>query len=258
MRLFCILFVVCLAPRLSAQGRVKEYLTDSGRTVVRYFVSGQVSTMEWMDKDDRWGRSLAFKKDGSILVDHATRRIAAHASVHFEYHRNGAVSKCEISDAPDAGIQWYRSTTTFNDRGDRTDFWEEGHDDRGLLPRPDMRLEQPAVLVPPVPRIDEEPHLFVNEVYVVNKTKWPCAVAVTAIHASPALKDSSYVLLPGDSVHVGSYTIGAMFGAPETQMVLKARRSNKKRPLQFGPALARDVAPERRAYALHILARYAR
>ena len=107
---------------LHGQGRVRIIETDSGRVVQHYFTTGQVSTREWTDKDGRFGRSRAFKRDGTIIVDHHTRRIAGHASVHFQYHPNGAVSKAEFSDAPDAGIQWYESITTFDDQGNRTGF----------------------------------------------------------------------------------------------------------------------------------------
>lgn len=248
------MLVLALLPLTSAaQGREKVLHTDSGRVVLHYFTSGGVSTREWTDKDERWGRSWAYKRDGSVIVDRHTRRIAGHASVHFAYHANGAISKAEYSDAPDAGIQWYQSTTTFDDQGNRTGFSEQGHDGHGLLPRPDLLTEEPSVVVPTKPVVVEEQRLFVNEMLVVNSTKWPCVVHVKPTHASPALPEGDLKLLPGDTLRVGSYTMGEVFAEPEGHVMLTADRVNKRgrkvgvldvlylQQLQISPDLRRHV-----------------
>ncbi len=42
------------------------------------------------------------------------RRYAGHSSAWTEYYRNGQVRKLELSNAPDAGIQYYKETIFFD------------------------------------------------------------------------------------------------------------------------------------------------
>lgn len=258
MRASLLLLLVLSGTVIRAQGRVRTVETDSGRVVLHYFTTGQPSTVEWTDKDGRFGRSRAFKRDGTVIVDHHTRRIAGHASVHFEYHPNGAVSKAEFSDAPDAGIQWYRSTTTFDDQGDRTGFSEQGHDDLHVIPRPGTTFTAPVEPVGPTEDPVREPEvaicqkLFVNEVFVVNATRHAARVRVKVTHPSPALGPAAHTLAPGDTVCLGTYTIGETFEGPENHLAVEAMRvmRNRKRPTASGELRTYEaqVSPEHRRY----------
>ncbi len=218
MRLLFLLLLVSIGSLLRAQGRERTFKTDTGTVVVHYFTNGKVSTKAWMDKDDRWGRSWAYGQDGSVIAEFNTRRFAGHSSVHFEYHPNGAVSKVEFSSAPDAGIQWYRSTTTFDEHGHRTGFWEQGHDDLGTIPRPGRPSEQEQVTAIPDP-IPEQ-RLFVNEVLIVNKTGSSALVRCTPTHPSPAFPAKDHLIQAGDSLSVGRYTVGEQFAPPAGQVEL--------------------------------------
>lgn len=245
---------------LRAQGRVRTVETDSGRVVLHYFTTGQPSTVEWTDKDGRFGRSRALKRDGTVIVDHHTRRIAGHASVHFEYHPNGAVSKAEFSDAPDAGIQWYRSTTTFDDQGNRTGFSEQGHDDLHHIPSPGTTFTPPAEPFGPTEepvRVEEVAicqKLFVNEVFVVNATRQAAKARVQVANPSPALGPSEHTLAPGDTLRLGTYSVGQAFEAPEKHVTLEVRRvlRNRKRVAAVGALRTEhaQVTPEHRRYFL--------
>jgi hypothetical protein len=242
---------------LSAQGREKVLNTDTGRVVLHYFTSGQVSTRTWMDKDDRWGRTWAYKRDGSVIVEHQTRRIAGHASVHFEYHANGAISKAEYSDAPDGGIQWYRSTTTFDENGNKTGFTEQGHDNDGLIPRPDMRfVEKPQVVGPQKP-VAECQKLYVNEVLVVNSTKWRCTVKVEPKQPSPALPAGTFTLQPGDTLRAGTFTMGETCVDPTNHVTLTVQRAKSKGikpgPMEVPLLQQQQVSKEHRQYIYHAL-----
>lgn len=240
------LLLLLHAAAAAAQPKERTFSTDTGTVVVRYFASGQVSTKEWRDKDDRWGRSWAYAKNGAVIFEGQTRRFAGHASVRFSYHPNGAVSKAETSDAPDGGIQWYRSTTIFDEEGNRTGFWEQGHDDYGPLPRPTM----PPRTFPPSPSDPRAPgqpghvepslppcqRLFINEVFLVNATRQAGKAKVKALHPSPALKDGDHTLAPGDTVRLGSYSMGEAFAPPEKQLSVEVRRAlrNKRRVTALG------------------------
>jgi hypothetical protein len=205
-----------------------------------------VSTKEWRDKADRFGRSWAYKRDGSVIFEGGTRRIGGHASVHFSYYPSGAVSKVETSDAPDGGIQWYRSTTTFDEQGNRTSFSEQGHDDRGIIPNPGTWLEpRPSEPIAPArqPAAVSEQRLFVNEVFVVNGTRQAAKVHAAATHPSPALSDSDHTLAPGDTVRLGAYTLGEAFPPPAGHLTLDARRAvrNRSRNGAIGVIKAMEV-----------------
>ena len=221
---------------MRAQGRVRTVETDSGRVVQHYFTTGQVSTEEWTDKDGRFGRSRAYTRSGAVLVDHHTRRIAGHASVHFEYHPNGAVSRSEFSDAPDAGIQWYRSTTTFDDQGNRTGFSEQGHDDLHMIPSPGTTFTAPVEPFGPTEEPVREPEvaicqkLFVNEVFLVNPTKWTCQVHVLVQDPSPGLLGGTFTIGPRDTLRIGSYTVGEQFDVPVRHVQVAVSRKKRKGP----------------------------
>ncbi|MBL7981231.1 MAG: hypothetical protein JNL52_05415 [Flavobacteriales bacterium] len=252
MSLLCLLSV----PAMAQLGR-KELRTDTGLVVLHHFRTGQVSTKEWRDPDDRFGRSIAYDSAGREIFSYHTRRIGGHASVYFSYHPNGAVSKAEVSDAPDAGIQWYRSTTTFDDKGNRTGFWEEGRDNYGPLHSPSrwvLQEEAPTVVtVPPKPAVVECQKLFVNEVYLVNATRQAGKATVKALRPSPALKDSEHTLAPGDTVRLGTYSVGERFIEPDTELTVDVRRAlrNRRKPAAVGVVRTDSVqvnAEQRRYY----------
>ena len=244
MRLSTTLLVALSTLSLSAQIGRKELHTDSGLVILHHFMNGDVSTKEWRDKDERFGRSIAYDRGGREIFSFHTRRIGGHASVHFSYHPNGAVSKAEVSDAPDAGIQWYRSTTTFDDQGNQTGFWKESHEDLMHL-RIDPDTEQrPAAFCQ---------KLFTNEVFLVNATRQAGKATVKVRSPSPALKDSEHTLAPGDTVRLGSYSVGERFAAPETELTVDVRRvlRNRKRPSAQGQVRTNEVvvnAEHRRYY----------
>ena len=244
MRLSITLFVALSTLTLSAQISRKELHTDSGLVVLHHFMNGGVSTKEWRDKDERFGLTTAYDHTGKEIFRYGTRRIGGHASVHFSYHPNGAVSKAEASDAPDAGIQWYRSTTTFDDQGNQTGFWEQSHEDLTTL-----RFHTG----PDEPVLAYCQKLFTNEVFLVNATRQAGKATVKVRSPSPALKDSEHTLAPGDTVRLGTYSVGERFAAPDTELTVDVRRllRNRKRPAAHGQMRTTEVvvgAEHRRYY----------
>ncbi|MEO8587756.1 MAG: hypothetical protein ABI432_00150 [Flavobacteriales bacterium] len=258
MRLFILSTCLVCVSALHAQGRERTLKTDSGTVVLHYFTDGKVSTREWMDTDDRWGRSWAYDHTGKELINYQTRRIGGHASVNFSYHPNGAISKAEISDAPDGGIQWYRSTTTFDEHGIQTGFTEQGHDNYGPIPGPGVRVtQQPGVTEPYRQEVVREQHMFVNEVFVVNSTKWACVVTATTKQPSPALTGGTYTLQPGDTLRIGAFSMGEVFEDPAKHMTLLAQRPNgngkKRSPMEVLLLEQKQAGPEHRKYFYHAL-----
>ena len=238
---------------LNAQGREKILNTDSGRVVLHYFNTGKLSTKEWTDKDDRWGRSCAYDKSGKEIFSYQTRKIGGHASAHFSYHPNGAVSKIEVSDAPDGGIQWYRSTTTYDEQGAQTGFSEQGHDNDGPIPGPSVRVTTvPQVTEPPKQEVVYEQHLFMTQVFVVNASKYICRMEAVAKHPSPAMQGGNYTMAPGDTLHIGAYTTGEVYEEAAKHVTITAKRASRKPKKQVAFHVLREdvnaVVPETRNY----------
>ena len=86
--------------------------------------NGKISTEEKWDLDKRFGSIRAFSNQGKELFFHYLRSVGGHASASLEYFPNGQVSKVHFSDAPDGGIQFYNSTTKFDESGNQTEFYE--------------------------------------------------------------------------------------------------------------------------------------
>lgn len=118
---------------LWAQGTEKTATTDTGTVTLHFFAGGGTSTKAWTDTTGRWGRCWAYNKHGAVIYEQQTRNVGGHATVWFRYHPNGGISRAEYSTMPDGGIQWYRSTTTFDTAGNQTGFWEEGRDNQGPM-----------------------------------------------------------------------------------------------------------------------------
>lgn len=208
MRPLTLPLAILLASTLTAQPKPRIVVTDTGTVVLHEFTTGQLSTKEWRDQDDHWGRSWAYKKTGEVIFEGQTRRIAGHASVQFSYHPNGAVSKVETSDAPDGGIQWHKSTTTFDEQGNRTGFFEQGQDHYGPIPRVTVQPARLPTEKPNKQETPEEQHMFVNEVFVVNPTNAAVRVVATPKHPSPAMPGGNWTMAPGDTIRIGSYSMG--------------------------------------------------
>jgi hypothetical protein len=259
MRLFLPLLLVLLPFVVHGQFGRKELRTDTGLVVLHHFKTGEVSTMEWMDVAERFGLATAYDRSGKEIFRFGTRRIGGHASVHFSYHPNGAISKAESSDAPDAGIQWYRSTTTFDDQGDQTGFWKDSHEDLISPSGPFTLREQPSSPVVTPPKQAEVmacQRLFLNEVFVVNGSSWPVEITVEPRDPSPALQGSKFVLPAGESKLVGTYSVGETFVSPVQRMKVTGRVTNKRgKQRQVGVLMMEDrqVDPQRKAWFYHVM-----
>lgn len=212
--------VACLAAiALHAQGPVEIVKNDSGTFVLHRFTTGELSTKEWTDANNRWGHSWAYDREGHVIHQQQTRQFAGHASVDFSYHPNGAVSRAAYSTMPDGGIQWYKSTTTFDEAGKQTGFSEQGQGNDGPVP-PDIPWPARPASYPQ--EIVREQRLFTNEYFVVNAFRKPVRISVQPNQPSPLARDLDATLLKGDTLRGGSYTLGELRADPRTQVTVGA------------------------------------
>lgn len=97
------------------------------------FPNGKTSTIAVI-KDNREGYAKAFNFKGEEIYHRSIRRFAGHASVTFHHYPSGMVKKADYSSHPDAGIQWYRTYTYFDENGKVTAEYEDNWDTRVTVP----------------------------------------------------------------------------------------------------------------------------
>lgn len=136
--IFLLLFIFVQSPTLFAQLSCKTVKQSNGSTMKKCFhKNGKVSTIETWDKDKRRGTLKGFNKLGKELFSHDLRQSGGYASAQMTYFPNGQVKSIYYSDAPDGGIQYYNSTTQFDESGNQISFDESSNVD-------DLHLKIPA------------------------------------------------------------------------------------------------------------------
>lgn len=90
--------------------------------------SKKTSTSHCYSENKYEGKAIAYNLKGEKIGEWSLSRMHMLSSVHFTFHENGAVAKAEFSSHPDAGIQWYKSYTTYDENGVQTGFTELSDD----------------------------------------------------------------------------------------------------------------------------------
>lgn len=91
-------------------------------TATCYHKNGKPSSIQIWDKLHRTGTMKCYTNTGKEIINYGLRHFAGHASVYLDYYANGQIKKAEYSEAPDAGIQFYRNVYKFDEAGNQTDF----------------------------------------------------------------------------------------------------------------------------------------
>ena len=125
MKFILLLFVNLTVGSAFAQLKCREVkFSDDSSQKKCFHQNGSVSIVETWDKEHRSGSVRGYNAEGKELFFHNLRTYGGHASVQLEYFPNGQVYKIYFSDAPDGGIQYYNSTTLYDEKGNQTDFSE--------------------------------------------------------------------------------------------------------------------------------------
>jgi hypothetical protein len=201
---------------------VSSYCRDYPKCKCSYFKNGKIATSQCYDNDDRWGRAKAFDSKGKEIYDRELRRIAGHSSVNFSFYPSGAVSKAEWSSAPDAGIQWYRTTTYFSEEGKITGEVHNNYDDGPgkMAPQKPGYVTTPKT-VPAKPEPKPEPSttiecavIYSSEFWFHNTTSYSVVVTATRKH----IKSETYIvtLRPRRRMKVGQMIGAQQFNDPAT------------------------------------------
>lgn len=145
-------------------GQIKDGCTYT------YFTDKKVSTQRCENTDGFQGKTTAYNQKGEVIGEWIISRTAMIAGVHFSFHSNGGVHKAEYSSHPDAGIQWYRSTTTYDENGNKIDFFEQSHDDHLKLFEPSRPVVQIDTIVKEKPVKFEIPSDHISELWMDNRS----------------------------------------------------------------------------------------
>lgn len=167
-------FLILLQSLLaSAQLKCKTTNQSDGSTIKQCFhQNGQISTLESWDKDKRFGTIKGYTNQGKELFSHGLRNVGGHASVSLTYFPNGQLEKVYFSDAPDGGIQFYNSTTRFDEKGNQTEFSETKypHELELEIQIPDtVKRRKPLVEINQV--LDQKKPKKQIQLIIENKTK---------------------------------------------------------------------------------------
>lgn len=176
----------------------------------------KVSSTHCYDKDNRWGRARAFNRLGQQIYERDLRRIAGHSTVEFTYYETGAVKTASYSSAPDAGIQWYRSFTTFSEDGKVTSETHDDYDDRPqVLYRHHPGEHIPQKPTTPAPRkttVAECAVIYTSEFWFTNYT--PHTVVVTATGKYNKSVTFTLSLHPRETLKCGQLILAQQFDDP--------------------------------------------
>ena len=182
------------------------------------YANGKHSAYSWMLKSTGNGKATCWDPQGKVMFDSEISRNHGHHSVHFQHHPNKVVSKIEESSAPDAGIQWYKSTYYYDDKGIKTGEYHQSHE--GLT---HLKPEQEYVV--PVQKTIKCAGVYSNETWFINQTEFTLIASCTARNET-----KTDTLLSGDTVKIGNMIQAQFFEDPSKTAIFKAvpLKNNKR------------------------------
>lgn len=206
-----------------------------------------VSTSLCYDKDNRWGKARAYNRKGELIYERELRRVAGHSSVQFTYYESGAVKTASWSSAPDAGIQWYKSYTTFSEDGKITGETSDSYEGPATHINPlQPPTQKPVVKTPPAkpaPATMECAVIYSSEFWFTNYT--PHTVVITATRKYNKSETYTLSLHPKETLKAGQLILAQQFDDPSKTFdfsVVPLKAGGKKQRLIILPS--EDRQPE--------------
>ncbi len=224
-----------------------------------FFESGYVSTMRCMNSDGYSYTTSAYNEEGQVIDTWQESRMHVLSSVIFTFHPNGGIAKAVYSSHPDGGIQWYRSTSEYNQQGVRVDFTEESSGDNGyehqtIVPHPKLNQDK-SVNAP-----SEEMQcavIYTSELWMDNQSGRNVYLKVRSLSISN--DQSQWILLKkGEAKKVGEQIQAQFFESPLNRYSIEIYNRRKKRikSIQWSvkPTIHDDSAAEhRRRYTYELI-----
>lgn len=171
----------------------------------------------------RWGEAIAYDRNGKKIHEWSLRKVAGHASVTFSYYPDGGVKKAYWSSAPDGGIQWYKTTTYFEEDGTVSKELEDKHDRLGGSGIVQLRPRRKPVVKQ---EVAECATIYSSEFWFENTTKRTVVIKVSHRHRSNEVKE---IVLHPKETKKGGYIIEAeRFLSPEAYYDFSCAPQNKR------------------------------
>jgi hypothetical protein len=134
-QLFSLAWVLAVGCPLLAQVQLHPARVQRGDTVLHTYADGHVSVriLPWQEYTQQ---VILYAPDGTEThrFENSRMHLLSHTDLYF--HPNGAVREAHTRSHPDAGIQRYSSTYTFDTRNR---LLTETHEDENNLLRPTLR-----------------------------------------------------------------------------------------------------------------------
>ncbi len=223
---------------------------DGGTKKICLHKNGIISTSETWDKDRHSGSIVAYNNKSEELFNHSLRNFGGHASVSIDYYPNGQVSKIYFSDAPDGGIQFYNSTTKFDENGNQTEFYETRYpyELQTILMEPEPKENPVKEVVTETPKqeVVECAVLFKNFFEIQNATSSKVIIKVNALQNNSVIgKSKTIVLEPSqklvfDTVFTAQIGLRDKIYALEIVSYTNKRKNKSMKLIEPGPIETTD------------------
>lgn len=194
--------------------------TQKDTLYIHYFPTNVISSIIVLE-DSKEGFAIAYNLLGKEIYSSNIRRFAGHESVEFKHYESGGVREAKFSSAPDGGIQWYRSTTTFDQAGNIIGFQEDSNEQ---LSAPQMRVVQPIVQEVAVCALIHE-----NKIIVHNHSRH--SIEYILIQRG---ERTSHIIQPGEHKEIASYISAEITQDPTQfyQAEVNFQKKNAKKKLK--------------------------
>lgn len=243
-----LLLLLCFTFHASAQEimRVVEKKYKSGELASRettYDLKNSYNPSQQEEKVE------VFNKKGELIYTGIRRNYAGHSSVTLTFHTNGGVRTIQASSAPDAGIQWYKSTHELDEDGNVVHFSQQSHDDRVTITQPTMRVQP---IEKPHPQENQCATPMQTTTKLVNLTNRKITVLITPRATSGQV--FSHVVKPRKELFIGEYINAQQFAVPQTlyDVHIKSGKSAEFKQIDWNKAVIKqeDTSPQMRLYTL--------
>jgi len=249
MKKFFFLFLLFLTQFGWAQSKISS--SDTQWLHQKRYASGRWSAYSYLLKSTGNGKAACFTPQGKTMLESSVSRNHGHHSVTFWHHPNGVVSKAEISQAPDAGIQWYRTSITFNDKGEKTGEETRSHEDLERLTLMDPPFERPTTIIKTqVETAQPCAVIYSNVLAVENFTQFPIMVQFAA-----RKRIISTRVNPGEVCFIDTLIQAQFFQNPEKEGILQIQFAKKRKSVEWIalPAKETKVNPNTTIYTVQVL-----
>lgn len=214
---------------VSAQLKCKEETSKENKLNKCFHQNGEVSSIISWDKENKWGRLLIYKSNGTPINEWELRKIHGIARAEVEYYPNGQVSKVNYSSAPDGGIQRFESTYYYSLEGQL--IKTEKNDYPPKLN--DFPLTEEEQLQPNTVQCAE---IWISKIQLTNNSKRIQKLVITPLLPNSLTKPRTIALKPKQTLTLDSCIQAQFFQDPINQINISFQKSNKKPNLKFKEA----------------------